>query len=232
MNLHVGTSGYAYKEWKGSFYPEKLPQKDMLSFYADNFNSVEINNTFYHMPSEKVLVNWAGAVGENFQFVLKASRRITHFKRLKETEEELNYLLTTSRVLGAKLGPTLFQLPPNMKKDVERLGAFLKTMPRKWRAAFEFRHDSWFDDEVAALLSDHGAALVSVETEDTMEVPFFATSDWGYLRLRKMTYENSELQNWVQRINQQHWSDAFVFFKHEDEATGPKLAKRFHAAWE
>ncbi len=145
----VGTSGYAYKEWKGTFYPEKFPANQMLRFYAEHFETVEINNTFYRMPSEKVLLAWAEAVNGPFVFVLKASQRITHHKRLKGADEELSYFLKTASVLGNRLGPTLFQLPPNMKKDVQRLREFIAALPRRWRAAFEFRHRTWFDDEVS-----------------------------------------------------------------------------------
>lgn len=230
MNLFVGTSGYAYKEWKGIFYPEKLPQKGMLRFYGEHFNAVEINSTYYRMPKDSVLLSWASDVPDPFQFVLKASRRITHFKRLKDTEDELQYFLRTSSVLRKRLGPTLFQLPPNFKKDVPRLEGFLKALPKRWRAAFEFRHESWFDDEVYDALRDHSAALAAAETEDhetAGDVPFTATADWGYLRLRRVVYTDEELQAWANRIKGQDWSDTFVFFKHEDKGTGPSLAKRF-----
>ncbi len=232
MELFVGTSGYAYKEWKGVFYPEKLPQKEMLAYYGERFSSCEINNTFYRMPSESVLATWSKTVPDHFRFILKASRRITHFKRLNDTEEELGYFLKTSTTLGAKLGPTLFQLPPNFKKDLDKLEQFLKSLPKRWRAAFEFRHDSWFDDDVISLLDSHNVALVSVETEETMDVPFHPTTSWGYIRLRKMVYEDSELNAWIERIKTQDWTEAFVFFKHEDAGTGPKLARRFQKVWE
>jgi uncharacterized protein YecE (DUF72 family) len=229
MTVHafVGTSGYAYKEWKGTFYPEKIAASKMLNFYGTQFNGVEINNTFYRMPSERVLVNWYDEVPEGFAFVLKASRKITHFKRLKaEAEDELRYLLKTASVLRDKLGPTLFQLPPNLKKDLERLKAFLALLPKRWRAAFEFRHESWFDDQVYDALRGVNAALVVAETDEG-SVPRVATADWGYLRLRRMEYTDQELQDWTDWVSTQEWNDAFVFFKHEDKGGGPELARRF-----
>jgi uncharacterized protein YecE (DUF72 family) len=230
VQAYIGTSGYSYKEWKGSFYPEDLAAAKMLNYYGQHFNSVEINNTFYRMPSERVLANWYDEVPAGFAFVLKASRKITHFKRLKpESEEELRYLLKTASVLRDKLAPTLFQLPPNFKIDLERLQAFLGFLPRRWRAAFEFRHASWFVDEVYDALREANAALVIAETEEDC-VPRVGTADWGYLRLRKVTYEASDLRNWADWVLGQGWQDGFVFFKHEDEGTGPELAAQFQAA--
>jgi uncharacterized protein YecE (DUF72 family) len=227
MRAFVGTSGYAYKEWKGTFYPEKIASDKMLEYYGQHFNGVEVNNTFYRMPSERVLVNWYDEVPEGFSFVLKASRRITHFKRLKaDAEGELRYLLKTASVLRDKLGPTLFQLPPNLKKDVERLQAFLALLPKRWNAAFEFRHESWFDDDVFDALRGANAALVVAETDEG-SVPRVATADWGYLRLRKMDYAEAELQDWADWIASRGWHDGFVFFKHEDTGGGPRLAERF-----
>ena len=230
MQIRVGTSGFSYKGWKGSFYPEKLPAKDMLRFYADKLIAVEINNTFYRMPKASVLEGWAASVPEHFRFAIKASRRITHNKRLKEVEDDTAYLLGQLESLGERLGVVLFQLPPNFKKDVPRLQGFLKALPKRWRAAFEFRHESWFDDEVYDTLRNHSAALATAETEDhetADDVPFAATADWGYLRLRRVVYTDEELQAWASRIKSQGWSDTFVFFKHEDKGTGPSLAKRF-----
>ena len=230
QRLYTGTSGFAYKEWKGSFYPEDLPESKMLSYYAEHFGAVEINNTFYRMPSETVLTNWAAQVPAHFQFVLKASRQITHLKRLKDVGEPLNYLLNTSAVLGAQRGPFLVQLPPNLKIDLERLKIFLGILPADVRAAFEFRHESWFDEGTFAALREHNAALciAHVEEEDgAVQTPFEATADWGYLRLRQVQYAEGELEDWAERVKQPEWGDVFVFFKHEDEGTGPKLAKRF-----
>jgi uncharacterized protein YecE (DUF72 family) len=230
MNLYVGTSGYSYKEWKGTFYPEDLPAKRMLHYYAERFRTVEINNTFYRMPKASVLEAWAAEVPSppvDFKFVLKAPQRITHIQRLKEAADLVSYLLEVAGVLEERLGPLLFQLPPNFKKDVPRLRDFLALLPRERRAAFEFRHQSWFDDEVFTLLREHQAALCIAEAEDKLDVPFVSTADWGYLRLRRPDYGDAELQTWVKRVQEQNWDDAFVFFKHEDEGKGPQLAKRF-----
>lgn len=227
MNLYVGTSGYSYKEWKGSFYPEKLPAKEMLHFYAGRLSTVEINNTFYRMPQKSLLENWKEQVPSTFRFSLKAPQRVTHFKRLKETEEETKYFFETSEVLADQLGVVLFQLPPNMKKDLPRLETFVTQLPGETRAAFEFRHPSWFDDDALSLLKDRNLALVVSDTDDMPTTHIDKTADWGYLRLRRVNYSAENLSEWLQRINQQQWSDTFVFFKHEDEGTGPKLAAEF-----
>lgn len=227
MNLYVGTSGYSYKEWKGNFYPEDLPAGQMLRFYGERFRSVEINNTFYRMPKASVLETWAGDVPADFKFVLKASQRITHFQRLKDSDDSVSYLLEKAATLGDKLGPLLFQLPPNLKKDAPRLGTFLSILARRVRSAFEFRHQSWFDEEVFGILRDHQAVLCIAEAENDLEVPFVSTADWGYVRLRRPDYDDAELEAWAKRVQQQNWSDAFVFFKHEDEGMGPQMAKKF-----
>jgi uncharacterized protein YecE (DUF72 family) len=236
VRIAVGTSGYAYKEWKGSFYPAGLPSDGMLRFYGERFTTVEINNTFYRMPSEKVLVAWAADVPDSFTFVLKASQRITHRKRLKDAGDELSYFLRVATVLGPKLGPTLFQLPPNLKKDLPRLVDFLSLVPRTWRAAFEFRHATWFDDEVYAALRSHNAALCLADVDpaeegekEALQVPFVTTADWGYLRLRRASYGTPDLKRWAERVASQPWGEAFVFFKHEDEGAGPRLAADFTA---
>ena len=227
MSLYVGTSGYSYKEWKGTFYPKELPAKGMLRYYGEQFRTVEINNTFYRMPKVSVLETWAADVPADFKFVLKASQRITHMQRLKDADDSVSYLLETAGALQGRLGPLLFQLPPNMKKDAPRLRAFLALLPPQRLAAFEFRHPSWFDDEVFGLLRDHQAALCIAEAEDGVEVPFVSTAQWGYLRLRRPDYGDAELSAWVRRVREQPWQDAFVFFKHEDEGKGPRMAKRF-----
>ena len=232
MRVRVGTSGYAYKEWKGSFYPADIKPAGYLPFYAGRFKAVEINNTFYRMPTEKLLLDWAAQVPEDFSFALKCPQKITHFKRLKECGEELQFFLRTANVLGARLGPTLFQLPPNFKKDLPRLQDFLTLLPSGWRAAFEFRHASWFDDEVFALLAAHDCALVWAETEpeeSDLVVPFVPTASWGYLRLRRVVYDTAALRAWAERLRGTAWSDADVFFKHEDAGTGPRLAAEFIA---
>ena len=222
----IGTSGYSYPEWKGNFYPEKLAAKDMLRFYAGRFPTVEINNTFYRMPKEDVLRGWADQVPEHFAFVIKASQRITHFQRLKECGELLAYLYRVTAALGPRLGPLLFQLPPNFKKDLPRLEAFFDALPERRRVAFEFRHASWFDDEVYASLRRRGVALCVADTGEEPAVPLVATTDWGYLRLRREEFGDAELRDWARRIREQPWSDAFVFLKHEEEGRGPRLAAR------
>ena len=227
MKLFVGTSGYAYKEWKGSFYPERIRAEDMLRFYAERFRTVEINNTFYRMPSASVLERWAGEVPERFAFVLKASRRITHDHRLRGVEDAVRYFLETAAGLKSKLGPILFQLPPNMKKDLPRLQEFLSLVGPPHRAALEFRHASWYDDEVMEALRAHQAALCLADTEEGEDAPLVSTCPWGYLRLRRPSYADAELRTWGERVRAQGWQEAFVFFKHEDEGTGPKLAARF-----
>ena len=226
MQVLAGTSGYAYKEWKGSFYPEDLANDDMLPFYGKQFRTVEINNTFYRMPSEKVLVQWGERVPDGFRFALKASRRITHMQRLKNVDDPLSYVVNNASVLGAKLGAMLFQLPPNMKRDMERLTAFLDLLPEGWPAAFEFRHESWFDEEVYEALRSRGVALCVADTHDG-ETPFVATGKTGYLRLRREAYDDGALREWAVRITSQPWEQAFVFFKHEDAGAGPALARRF-----
>ena len=228
MQLFTGTSGFAYKEWKGAFYPEDLPNDAMLRYYASRFRACEINNSFYRMPAEKTLLQWTEQVPGDFKFVLKASQKITHFARLKETARDaVEYFIKTARSLGNQLGPILFQLPPNMKADVERLKTFLGYLPTGTRAAFEFRHASWFDDAVFAALRARGAALCIADTEEE-QTPRVATVDsWGYLRLRRVQYTDNDLQDWTGWLHGQSWQETFVFFKHEDAATGPRLAQDF-----
>ena len=227
MNFYVGTSGYSYKEWKGSFYPEDVSTDEMLRYYGGQFGAVEINNTFFRMPKPEVLEAWAAEVPADFKFVLKASRGITHMKRLKNAGDSVAYLLKMIAGMKQRIGALLFQLPPNMKKDVPRLREFLALLPKDRRAAFEFRHQSWFEDDVFDALREDNAALCIAEAEDGLDIPFVATADFGYLRLRMPDYTDAQLKAWHKRVKDQKWSDAFVFFKHEDEARGPKLAKRF-----
>jgi uncharacterized protein YecE (DUF72 family) len=230
VRVRVGTSGYSYKEWRGTFYPSDLPSSEMLRFYATRLDTVEINNTFYRMPTPEMLTRWAGEVGDPFVFVLKAARRITHERRLSaEAVPEAARFLETAACLGDRLGPVLFQLPPFLKKDAGRLREFLASLPASCRAALEFRHESWFDDEVYEILRERGAALCASDTDDsgTEGPPLVATGAWGYLRLRRQDYAAADLAAWVQRIGAQAWSEAFVFFKHEDEGKGPELAARF-----
>jgi uncharacterized protein YecE (DUF72 family) len=226
MNLYVGTSGYSYKEWKGTFYPKALPPKQMLHYYGEHFRTVEVNYTFRRMPKASLLETWASAVPAEFQFVLKAPERITHIRRLKDVDDSVSYFLEVAGNLQQRLGPLLFQLPPNFKKDVPRLRAFLALLPSSCRVTMEFRHLSWFDDEVFGLLRDHRTALC-IADDDDLEVPFVASADWGYLRLRRPEYDAAALKTWVKRVQQADWRDAFVFFKHEDEGKGPQLAKQF-----
>src|ERR1044071_1820634 len=227
MNFYLGTSGYSYKEWKGPFYPEDLPEKQMLRFYGERFRTVEINNTFYRMPKPSVLEGWAAEVPENFRFVLKASQRITHMQRLKDAGDSVSYLLKVAGALKERLGPLLFQLPPFLKKDAQRLREFLELLPKDRRVAMEFRHESWFDEEIFTLLREHGAALCIAEAEDGVEVPFVPTASWGYLRLRRPDYGDEQLKSWAKRVGEQAWNDAFIFFKHEDEGKAPQMARRF-----
>ena len=227
MKLHVGTSGYSYKEWKGSFYPEDLPAKEMLRYYASRLLAVEINNTFYRLPQRSMLENWKEQVPANFRFSIKASQRITHFKRLKDAEDETQYLLDTAAALEDRLGVVLFQLPPNMKKDLPRLKAFLDCLPAGTRAAFEFRHQTWLDDETLHALHRGNYPLCVSDTDDLPVTHIDRTADWGYLRLRRVEYSQADLAEWLKRVRDQRWKEAFVFFKHEDEGTGPKLAGQF-----
>jgi len=227
MNLYVGTSGYSYKEWKGAFYPKDLPEKQMLRFYGERFRTVEINNTFYRMPKASVLEGWAAEVPPDFKFVLKAAQRITHQQRLKDAGDSVSYLLEVISTLRERLGPLLFQLPPYLKKDAQRLREFLGLLRAPARAAFEFRHQSWFDEEILDLLREHQAVLCIAEAENDLEIPFVSTADWGYLRLRRPDYGDAELKTWAERVHGQDWRDAFIFFKHEEEGKGPQMAKRF-----
>ncbi len=227
VRLLAGSSGFAYKPWKGPFYPADLPDAEMLAFYAARLPTVEINNTFYRLPKADVLAGWAEQTPAGFRFVLKASRRITHIQRLKEVGELVDYLFRTAATLGDRLGPLLFQLPPHMKKDLNRLRVFLELVPPGRRVALEFRHASWFEDDVFELLRAHGAALCFAETGSgdeegkSLAVPLVATAAWGYLRLRREDYSDADLESWAARINAQPWSEAFVFFKHEDTAAAP-----------
>jgi uncharacterized protein YecE (DUF72 family) len=227
MQFFVGTSGYSYKEWKGTFYPQKLPAQEMLGYYAQRFSTVEINNTFYRMPKASVLETWAEQVPESFRFVLKAPQSITHRQRLKEAEDSTGYLLRTAAVLKNRLGPLLFQLPPNLKKDVPRLEAFLGLLSAETLAAFEFRHESWFDDEVFACLRARSCALCCADVDDMPCTQLISTADWGYVRLRREDYSDELLDEWLEKLKSQSWHTAYVFFKHEDAGIGPKLATRF-----
>ena len=232
MRLLAGTSGYAFKEWKGNFYPSDMHDDQWLGFYASQFPSVEINNTFYRLPKQQVLHDWAAQVPEQFTFAIKASMRITHHARLKpESADALDFLLRNTAVLGSRLGPILFQLPPNMKKDVDRLRGFLGLLPTDRRYTFEFRHESWFCDEVMTALRERDIALCVAEQDD-FKCPVYATASWGYLRLHRLNYDASALGEWAKCVAAQGWSDAYVFFKHDEgEGSGPPAVGAFVRAY-
>jgi uncharacterized protein YecE (DUF72 family) len=228
LHLLAGASGYSYKPWKGPFYPKDLPDAEMLGFYAQRLPTVEINNTFYRLPKATVLEEWAARTPSTFRFVLKASRKITHIHRLKDVGELTDYLFKVAETLGPKLGPILFQLPPYLKKDLDRLQRFCDGVARG-RVAFEFRDQSWLDDEVFEVLRGHDAALCVADTEGGLEASDLsplATASFGYLRLRRDDYGDADLVRWLARIRAQPWSQAYVFFKHEDEGAAPRLAQR------
>jgi uncharacterized protein YecE (DUF72 family) len=236
MQLHAGTSGFSYAEWKGKFYPAGTKEADFLRYYASKFDTVEINNTFYRMPKRELLSGWNGKVPPDFLFVLKASQRITHRGKLENTEENVAYFWSVAQELGPRLGPVLFQLPPYLRKDTEKLKRFLASLPTGLRAVLEFRHRSWFeDDEALRALRDHGATLCfsdvdpSDDDDPGLEQPFEATTDWGYVRLRRGFYEEAQLRAWMDRIKANPWREVFVFFKHE--TTGPDLALQLKAIW-
>ncbi len=206
MKILAGTSGYAFKEWKGNFYPQELKDDGMLGYYASKFPTVEINNTFYRLPRENVLRDWAAQVPESFTFALKASQRITHYARLKEESANLvDFLLKNTALLGDRLGPILFQLPPNMKKDVDRFRGFLGLLPSDRRFVFEFRHESWFDDEVFAAMRDRDIAMC-IADQDELKCPVVCTATWGYLRLHKLDYSEAELVEWAKCVTTQTWN--------------------------
>jgi uncharacterized protein YecE (DUF72 family) len=219
--LLAGASGYAFKEWQGSFYPDKIKAEDMLAWYAGRLPTVEINNTFYRMPKPAVLENWAQSTPADFRFAIKASRRITHDARIKaDAADSVAYLYRMLASLGGKLGAVLFQLPPNLKKDLPRLEAFLQMLPDGHRAAFEFRNDSWFDDETYTLLRQAHAVLVLSEREDNAPPPLVETAPWGYVRLRLENYSDDDLKHWAERLAATAWSETFVYFMHEPTAPG------------
>ncbi|HEY3498155.1 MAG TPA: DUF72 domain-containing protein, partial [Polyangiaceae bacterium] len=216
MKVHAGTSGFSYDEWRGTFYPDDLPQAGMLGHYATHLSSVEINNTFYQMPKAPLLERWRDAVPRPFLFALKASRRITHVQRLKGSSEAVGWFFDAAAVLGPRLGPVLFQLPPHAQKDAGLLREFLTLPPPGARLAFEFRHPSWFDDEIYAVLSERSAALCAGDSDEgDRSPPLVATAGWGYLRLRSPAYDAPGIRTWTDRILAQPWSEAFVYFKHE-----------------
>jgi len=230
MRLYVGTSGFGYKEWKGSFYPEKIPAKDMLSYYASRFGAVELNNTFYRRPEKSMVESWKAQVPKNFRFSVKASQGITHFRRLKDAGDATRLMLESVSALEDRLGAVIFRMPENLEKDVKRLETFLKDLPSATPAVFDFRHPTWFDDEVFALLRNSKRVLCISDMEELpVSSQMVKTADWGYVRLRRVRYTEPQLKEWISRIKAQNWKHTFVFFKHEDEGTGPKLAAQFVA---
>jgi uncharacterized protein YecE (DUF72 family) len=228
MKIYVGTSGYSYKEWKGRFYPDKISPKEMLHFYSERFGTVEINSTFYHMPTEGVLASWAEQVPDDFVFAFKAPQVITHVKRLKNVAQETEYLLRTLSVLGKRLGPILFQFPRSFRANTSALKDFLALIPRTMSCAFEFRSPSWLDTGIQNLLRERGCSLCIADSDENPTNEIIATAPWGYLRLRRPDYTDVDLSQWMEGILSQKWTNAFVFFKHEDEAKGPEMAMRFH----
>jgi len=225
--IHVGTSGYNYEAWRGSFYPEDLSSKKMLGYYAERFSTVEINYSFYRKPTPKILQGWSAQVPPRFRFALKAWQRITHQKRLRDSEEFVDAFAEVARTLGPQLAPVLYQLPPNLKADVPLLREFLLRLPKDIRAAFEFRHESWFADATYAALRENRAALCIAESE-ALATPPVATAPFGYFRLRRLDYDEAALRGWAEKVRALDFTDdVFVYFKHEDEARGPAFAKQF-----
>ena len=233
MRLLAGTSGYAFKEWKGSFYPKDCKDDAMLGLYAAQFGAVEINNTFYRLPKEHVLLDWAAQVPEPFTFAIKASQRITHYARLKpESLSAVEFLMKNTAALGSRLGPILFQLPPNLKKDFDRLRVFLDTLPLDRRFTIEFRHESWFGDDVFDALRARDIAMCITEQPEFAS-PAVSTASWGYVRLHKLDYDDTSLSAWAKTIAGQQWSDAYVFFKHDEGiGSGPPAVGNFTRAFD
>lgn len=230
MKLRIGTSGFQYPEWKGKFYPETMPPAKMLPFYAEHFATTEINYTFRRIPSVATLEKWSLATPPHFSFALKAPQKITHWSKLRDCAETTEVFLAVTKLLGVKRGPILFQLPPNFCRDVAVLADFLSTLPTDVQAAFEFRHESWFDDKVFALLQRHNAALCVAESDD-FATPLVSTANFGYLRLRRTEYSTRDISTWAKRIAAQgkEWKETFIYFKHEDTGTGPIFAKKLQA---
>jgi uncharacterized protein YecE (DUF72 family) len=226
--VRTGTSGFSYPAWRGAFYPADLPAKQMLAFYARRLAAVEINNTFYRLPTAALLAGWAGETPETFRFALKAPQRITHQRRLRDVADVAGRFCELAATLGARRGPLLFQLPPNLKADVPRLADFLATLPAGHDVAVEFRHASWFADATWQALRARRAALCIADSE-ALTAPFEATADFGYLRLRRPEYDDGALAGWADRVRASGWREAYVFFKHEDAARGTALAAAFAA---
>jgi uncharacterized protein YecE (DUF72 family) len=232
MHPFVGTSGYQYTAWRGVFYPEKMPTSKMLSYYAEQFSTTEINYTFHRIPNPKTIENWFVSTPESFQFGLKAPQKITHWSKLRDAET-LNYFLGVVSDLRPKLGPILFQLPPTLKMDRALLADFLANLPKNFQAAFEFRHPTWFGDEIFSLLQEHNVALCIAESSE-FAAPRMVTANHGYLRLRREDYVDADIQRWADYVGSQtdRWNTVFVYFKHEESGIGPRLAKQFIQAIE
>jgi uncharacterized protein YecE (DUF72 family) len=226
MRFYIGTSGYSYPKWKGEFYPDKCPQSEMLRYYAQRFSTVEINSTFFSLPNEATVASWVEDTAGSFRFAIKAQRAITHIRRLTNVEEPTNQLLRLASMLDNKRGPLLFQLPPNFKKDLSRLESLLDLIDGRVPSAVEFRHDSWNDDELLACLRARSCALCIADTDEAPIRDLTSTTDWGYVRLRRVGYTDAELGEWATRLKAQDWREAYVYFKHEDTGTGPRFAAR------
>ena len=232
MKLLAGASGYSFKEWKGAFYPADMRPEAMLEWYGGRLPTVEINNTFYRMPKAAMLEAWAATTPAHFRFAIKASRRITHLSRLKadSAADSVAFLYRNLATLGDKRGPVLFQLPPFLKKDLPRLQEFLALLPADHHAAFEFRNDTWFDDEVYVVLKGAGAALCLSEREDNAPPPLVETAPWGYVRLRLENYSDADLAQWAERLRATPWREIFVYFMHEP--TAPAYAQTLQQAFD
>jgi uncharacterized protein YecE (DUF72 family) len=224
MRILPGSSGFSYRPWKGAFYPPELGDEGWLAHYTTRLPTVEINNTFYRMPRANVMAAWAREAAPGFRFAIKAPRRITHLARLADTRELVAALWSAVQELGAALGPVLFQLPPHARKEAARLAEFLAGLPQGMRAVLEFRHASWHDEEVLALLREHRACLCASDVGQLADAGIDATTDWGYLRLRQATYADEELRGLIAKLRAQPWQEAYVFFKHDEAAPGPEGA--------
>jgi uncharacterized protein YecE (DUF72 family) len=224
--IWIGTSGYNYPEWKGSFYPADLSAAKMLPYYAARFPTVEINYTFYRMPNEKIVSGWAAQTPTPYRLTLKAPRRITHDSRLKNAGSAVSAFCEVAGALGGKLGALLFQLPPNLKKDVTTFDAFVAELPPKVCAAFEFRHPSWFDEEIFSRLAARNLALCIADSEK-LSAPVRVTADYAYFRLRDEGYTPDDIKRWGDTIARETAAsrDVFVYFKHEEQGKGPEFAR-------
>ena len=227
MKIYVGTSGFSYRAWKGKFYPARISPKEMLRFYAGRLPAVEINHTFYRLPKEEVLNSWAAQVPGSFVFALKAPQVITHLKRLKNVDQEIDYFFKTLSVLDQKLGPVLFQFPKSFRADRPRLEDFLALIPAHISCTFDFRNPSWLQADILDLLRGKGFNLCLEDTDEKAIDEIISTADWGYLRLRRSDYTAADLAQWHKRILAQAWRKVFVFFKHEQTGQGPAMALRF-----